>query len=82
MTRKEKSHYPPFGFPERLTQQMQTMKMAPEMLANLIGIDTKRIVAYMNGQSIPDITILGQISKHLKVSTDWLIFGMKKNGEL
>lgn len=82
MTRKEKSHYPPYGFPERLTQQMQTMKMTPEMLAHLLNIDTKRVVAYMKGQSIPDITILGQMSKHLKVSTDWLIFGLKKNGEL
>lgn len=81
MTKKQR-HYPPFGFPERLAQAMQTRKMTPEMLGHLIGIDGDRVEKYTKGQSIPDITILGQMSKHLKVSTDWLIFGKKNNGEL
>lgn len=61
------------SFEKRMIIVLEKRNMSQRELAKLIGITEVTMSRYINGERIPNITILTMICKVLNISADWLL---------
>jgi len=62
-----------FHFPKRLKGLRQSMNLAQEQLASLIGVDRSTISSYESNMRQPSLDTLSRIADVFGVSTDYLL---------
>ena len=62
-----------YSFMDRLKKTMESRKLNQSQLAKLLGSSRQVIASYLSGRTRPDAEMLFNISKALKVSSDYLL---------
>lgn len=70
------------GFPERLKEAIKNSPSTQKRIAKLSGISENTLVNYVQGRRVPDIEVASRLCYSLKISLHWLVFGMKKDGDM
>lgn len=68
----------PKGFPERLGREIYLSGYTTIQIAQRIGCERKSVTNWQMGHNCPSAYQLGQLSKLLGVSADYLLFGEEK----
>ena len=69
-------NYPPVGFVERLNIVVYASDMNVSEICRRAKISQSCFYSYLHGDSTPSLTTLTNLSRVLRVSTDYLLFGV------
>ena len=62
-------------FALRLENAMECRNLTQKRLAEIVGVDKKRVYDWVHGNCLPDLWNFGALVKALGVTADYLLFG-------
>lgn len=65
----------PATFGARLRYAREQLGLTQEQLATLLKTDATHVSRFERDHCEPSLPMLRKLSRHLRVSTDWLLFG-------
>lgn len=69
------------GFGERLKSAIKDSRYTQKDISEELRINQDTITNYVKEKSLPNIEMLYKLCALLKVSSDWLIFGIESHGK-